>query len=137
MSEHDFEVRPGRIRDRGGRSAKPKSLLAQVKAQLNKSGRAVNFSGTSGKRGTGRHGRGRIALLRMRGGQGRRRVVVKARIVRHKGARFAAAPLARHITYLKRDGVTRDGQEPDLFGANDGPADGNGFAGRCTDDRHH
>ena len=137
MSDKDFEVRPGRVKDRGARSAKPKSLVAQVKAQLNKSGRAVSFGGTSGRRGTGRHGRGRIALLRMRANQGRRRVLVKARIVRHKGTRFAAAPLARHIAYLKRDGVTRDGHDADLFGAGDGPVDGDGFAERCTDDRHH
>lgn len=137
MSDKELEVRPGRIRDRGGRSAKPKSLVAQVKAQLNKSGRAVNFGGTSGRRGTGRHGRGRTALLRTRANQVRRRVLVKARIVRHKGTRFAAAPLARHIAYLKRDGVTRDGRDADLFGAGDGPVDGDGFAERCTDDRHH
>ena len=137
MSDNDFEVRPGQVNDRGGRSSKPKSLVAQVKAQLNKSGRAANFGSTSGRRGTGRHGRGRIALLRMRANQGRRRVLIKARIVRHKGTRFAAAPLARHIAYLRRDGVTRDGQEPDLFGAGDGPVDGDGFAERCTDDRHH
>ena len=137
MSENDFEIKPGRIKDRGGRSAKPKSLVAQVKAQLNKSGRAGKFSGIFGRRGTGRHGRGRIALLRMRQSQGRRRVVVKARIVRHKGARFAAAPLARHIAYLKRDGVTRDGQEPELLDTGNGPANGDSFAERCADDRHH
>jgi len=137
MSDDEFEIRPGRVKDRGSRSAKAKSLVAQVKAQLNKSGRAGRFAAASGRRGTGRHGRGRIALLRMRGSQSRRRVVVKARIVRHKGAHFTAAPLARHIDYLKRDGVTRDGQDAEPFGARDAPVDGDAFAARCADDRHH
>jgi type IV secretory pathway VirD2 relaxase len=137
MSEDDFKIRPGRVKDRGNRSAKPKSLVAQVRAQLNKSGRVGNPGGSHGKRGSGRHGRGRTALLRLRANQGGRRVLVKARIVRHAGTRFSAAPLARHIVYLKRDGVTRDGKDAELFGSSDGPVDGDGFAGRCTDDRHH
>lgn len=137
MSDDEFEIRPGRVRDRGSRSAKAKSLVSQVKAQLNKSGRAGRLGAASGRRGTGRHGRGRIALLRMRGNQGRRRVVVKARIVRHRGAHFTAAPLARHTAYLKRDGVTNDGKEASLFNAGSEEVDGDIFAERCADDRHH
>src|SRR5579863_6700263 len=41
------------------------------------------------------------------GGAPARRVVVMARIVRHRGRKFTAAPLVRHVGYLKRDGVTR------------------------------
>ena len=58
-------------------------------------------------------------------------------MVRHKGVRFRAAPLARHIAYLKRDGVTRDGKDAGLFDARSDAADGDAFAGRCEDDRHH
>lgn len=137
MNDDDFTVRPGRVRDRGSRSAKPRSLVAQVKARLNKAGRVGGIGSSLGKRGTGRHGRGRIARLRMTSAPGRRRVLVKARVVRHKGSRFAAAPLARHIAYLKRDGVSRDGKDAGLFGAGQGEADGEAFARRCTDDRHH
>jgi type IV secretory pathway VirD2 relaxase len=137
MSDDELEIRPGRIRDRGRQSAKPKSLFAQVKAQLNKSGAPGTFGFPSGGRGTGRHARGRIALLRMRNAPALRRVVVKARVVRHKSGHFGAAPLARHITYLKRDGVTRDGKDAGLFGGGDGEIDGERFAKRCTDDRHH
>ena len=57
--------------------------------------------------------------------------------MRHVGSRFSAAPLSRHIAYLKRDGVTRDGKEAEIFGSADGVADGDAFAGRCADDRHH
>lgn len=66
-----------------------------------------------------------------------RRVVIKARVVRHKGARFRSAPLAKHITYLERDGVTRDGCDASMFDARTDGADRDAFAGRCEDDRHH
>lgn len=135
VSDDDFEIKPGRMRDRGSRSAKPKSLVSQIRALTNKSGR-VGITGRSG-RGTGRHGRGRSAALGMRAHRGQRRVLVKARVVRHAGSRFSAAPLSRHIVYLKREGVSRDGQDADLFGSERGSADGGAFAERCSDDRHH
>jgi type IV secretory pathway VirD2 relaxase len=62
---------------------------------------------------------------------------VKARIVRHSGARFRAAPLARHIAYLGREGVTRDGSEAGLFNATSDSLDHDAFAERCEEDRHH
>ena len=131
----DFEIRPGRVRDRGSRSAKPRSLVAQVRALSNKAGR-VGITGRSG-RGTGRHARGRIAALGMRSHHGQRRVLVKARVVRHAGSRFSAAPLSRHIVYLKREGVSRDGSDAELFGSDEGAAHCDAFAERCADDRHH
>jgi type IV secretory pathway VirD2 relaxase len=60
-----------------------------------------------------------------------------ARIVRHRGRRFVAAPLGKHIRYLKREGVTRDGEEARLIDAASDGADGNAFAQRCAEDRHH
>jgi type IV secretory pathway VirD2 relaxase len=68
---------------------------------------------------------------------GARRVTVMARVVRHQGARFRAAPLARHIRYLERDGVTRDGRDASMFDADGDAADRDAFAERCEDDRHH
>ncbi len=62
---------------------------------------------------------------------------MKARVVRHAGKRFTAAPLARHITYLKRDGVTRDGTDARLFDTSSDNADARDFAQRCEEDRHH
>ena len=38
-----------------------------------------------------------------------RKYRVVARVVRHQGTRFRSTSLATHISYLKRDGVTRDG----------------------------
>ena len=41
--------------------------------------------------------------------------MTKARVVRHHGTRFRSAPLPKHIAYLKREGVTRDGADaPDV-----------------------
>ena len=59
------------------------------------------------------------------------------RIVRHHGKRFTAAPLAKHVAYLKREGVTRDGQDARMFDAASDIADAKAFAERCEGDRHH
>lgn len=75
--------------------------------------------------------------MRLRSSATHRRVVIKARIVRHKGVRFTAAPLARHIAYLQRDGVSRDGKDAELFNADSDNAGGEAFSEKCADDRHH
>jgi type IV secretory pathway VirD2 relaxase len=62
---------------------------------------------------------------------------MKARVVRHHGPRFRSAPMSRHITYLKREGVTRDGADARMFDARSDAADERAFAERCEDDRHH
>ena len=63
--------------------------------------------------------------------------MIKARVVRHHGTRYRAAPLARHVAYLERDGVTKDGHDANLFDRRTETADGAAFAERCEDDRHH
>jgi type IV secretory pathway VirD2 relaxase len=60
-----------------------------------------------------------------------------ARVVRHRGRRLVAAPLAKHIAYLKREGVTRGGEEVRLIDAASNSADSKAFAERCAEDRHH
>ena len=137
MSDDDFEIRPGRIRNRNSGQSKERTLKAQLRALANRSGHGGRASGPRSRRGTGRLARGRIASLRATSRASQRRVIVKARIVRHQGFRFTAAPLAQHLTYLKRDGVTRDGKDAELFGSGDGPINGGAFAERCADDRHH
>src|SRR6185437_14415908 len=62
---------------------------------------------------------------------------MKARVVRHQGTRFRSAPLPKHIAYLKREGVTRDGDNARMFDAASNTADERAFAERCEDDRHH
>jgi type IV secretory pathway VirD2 relaxase len=60
-----------------------------------------------------------------------------SRVVRHQGKRFRSAPLAKHVAYLKRDGVTRDGADARMFDARSDDADSKAFAERCEEDRHH
>ena len=135
MSEDNFRIRPGKGRSRGsGSGRRAQSLVGQV---INYSMKGGNRFARSKHSGTGRSARGRRAGLAARSRSTNRRVVVKARVVRHKGTRFRAAPLARHVAYLKRDGVTRDGKEAGLFDAGSDTADGDAFAERCEDDRHH
>jgi type IV secretory pathway VirD2 relaxase len=137
--DNDFRVRPGRSRDSGERSTRQaKSLAAQVRRAAARSGHTRSVGGGGRRLGkTGVRGRGRNALLRIHYLPNTRRVAVVARVVRHTGARFRAAPLARHIAYLKRDGVTRDGRDAGLFDARSDHADGAAFSERCADDRHH
>ena len=66
-----------------------------------------------------------------------RRVVVMARIVRHCGGRFRSAPLSKHVAYLKREGVTRDGADARMFDAASDDVDATAFTERCEEDRHH
>jgi len=63
-------------------------------------------------------------------------VIIKARIVQHKGSRYRAAPMKMHLSYLRRQGATRDGERAEMFDR-DGRADHDAFAKRCEDDRHH
>ena len=60
-----------------------------------------------------------------------------SRIVRHNGKTFRSAPLSKHMAYLKREGVTRDGASARMFDAASDDADAKAFAERCEDDRHH
>ena len=110
--DNDLRVRPGRIRDRGRSSSRPKSFVGQVMRAAKKAGHVGDGFGR-GKGGSSRSqfGRGRRAALSLSLRSTSRRVVMKARVVRHHGTRFRSAPMSRHITYLKREGVTRDGAD--------------------------
>ncbi|MBB4303143.1 type IV secretory pathway VirD2 relaxase [Rhodobium orientis] len=135
--DRDFRIRPGRIRDK--RVPRQKSFINQVIRAAKKSGH-VSATGTGGRgSGYGRSsfGRGRTRFARARLFSPSRRVVVKARVVRHRGRAFRSAPLAAHVAYLKREGVTRDGERGIMFDAASDSADDRAFAERCEDDRHH
>jgi type IV secretory pathway VirD2 relaxase len=136
--DNDLRVRPGRIRDSGRSSSRPKSFVGQVMRAAKRAGHIGNGFGR-GKAGVSRSrfGRGRRAALSLTLRSTSRRVVMKARVVRHHGTRFRSAPLRKHITYLKREGVTRDGADARMFDAASDTADERAFAERCKDDRHH
>ncbi|CCW19544.1 Type IV secretory pathway, VirD2 components (relaxase) [Sphingobium indicum BiD32] len=137
--DNEFRVRPGRSRDSGAASGRrSQKLAAQVQRAANKAGHAGSRrAGLKRGSGSGKAARGRRTVAAMRRTPGQRRVTVMARIARHKGAQYRAAPLAKHITYLERDGVSRDGRDASMFDAQTDRADRDAFAGRCEDDRHH
>jgi type IV secretory pathway VirD2 relaxase len=140
MKEQDdqFKVKPGRSRDRGSSAIRSKSFVNQVMAATAKAGHAgYRFGRTGGSPATSRFGRGKFVNSANALRSTSRRVIVKARVVRHRGTRYRSAPLARHISYLQREGVARDGKEPELFGRGGVAVDGDFFAERCEDDRHH
>lgn len=138
MADDEFTIRPGRVGDRGSQSyRKATSLVGRVQQIARNGGNARHGARQGPRRGTGRLGRGGHVGLKGRQARYSRRVIVKARIVRHRGTRFRSAPLARHIAYLARDGVTRDGSEGSMFDAGGDAADTERFAGRCEADRHH
>lgn len=132
--EREFRVRPGRIRSTRAQSARP--FIAQALAAARKAGGGVSRSGRVVSANRSRFGRGQRASIqanrfitaRTRG------AVIKARVVRHSGR---MAPLGTHLDYLRRDGVTRDGEKARLFGPGSEEVDGGAFAERCEDDRHH
>jgi type IV secretory pathway VirD2 relaxase len=129
-----IRIRPGRIRSTKTQATRP--FISQALAAAQRAGGMISRRGdlSSGRRS--RFGRGqrasvqanRLLTARTRG------VVVKARVVRLGGRN---APLATHLTYLRRDGVTRDGEKARLFGPGGDDVDAKGFAERSADDRHH
>jgi type IV secretory pathway VirD2 relaxase len=129
-----FRIRPGRIRSSGAQRARP--FIAQALAAAKKAGAGVSRSGRIVAGNRSRFGRGQRASIqanrfitaRSRG------AVIKARVVRQSAG---SAPLATHLSYLRREGVTRDGEKARLFGPGGDDADPKAFAERCEGDRHH
>ena len=136
--DDDFNPRPGSIRH-GDRGAKrPKSFVGEVMGAAKKAGHRGRTFGQGGRTvGRSTFGRGRRAALSLASRSPNRRVVVMTRIVRHRGVRFRSAPLSKHVAYLKRDGVTRDGADARMFDAASDDADTKAFVERCEEDQHH
>ncbi|UPJ79798.1 DUF3363 domain-containing protein [Bradyrhizobium sp. 183] len=132
--EKEFQPRPGRIRSSRSQRAKP--FIDQALAAAQRAGGGISRAGQLAKHRHSRFGRGRVANERAnRLLTGRSRLVtIKTRVVRHKAR---SAPLAAHLRYLRREGVTRDGEKARLFGPDTEDADSKAFAERCQDDRHH
>ena len=152
MNTHDddLRVRLGRIRNRGSRY---KGFFAEVRSAARNEGYIGARSRSPRVSRPSYFGRGRGAALRLRSSSGpsagyaggpsphagllnpTRRVIVKVRIVRHRGPR--SATLSAHVRYLKRDGVTRTGETARMFTRETDLADERAFTERCRDDRHH
>ncbi len=131
--EDDFRIRPGRIRSSKAQRARP--FIAQALAATQRAGGSVSRQGRIGKQRS-RFGKGqratvqanRLITSRSRG------AIVKTRVVRNGGR---GSPFATHLTYLRREGVTRDGEKAQLFGPDNDRIDPKEFAERCEGDRHH
>jgi len=136
VRDDDLQVSPGKIRHGG--AGKAKSFAGEVMQAARKAGHTGrSFGGRQHATGASRFGRGRAASVMRSLRSASRRVVIKARIVRHAGVKFRSAPLARHIAYLEREGVTQDGAKARMFDAGSETTNVKAFADRCEDDRHH
>lgn len=128
--DSDLQIRPGRVRDGGAPKGKAKSFVGKVMRAAERAGHSGSrFTGSGGGRST--FGRGRAVSARAALRSPARRVVIKARVARHRGSQFRAAPLATHLSYLQRDGTSRDGAAGRLFDAHTDETDGRAFALRC------
>ena len=135
--DDDVRVRPGRI-SHGNRGARrPQTFVGEVMRAAKRAGHVGDSFRSSQGGSRSRFGRGRQAAVSIQLRSNSRRVVMKARVVRQFGSRFRSAPLSRHIKYLKREGVTRDGEDARMFDARSDLADERAFSERCKDDRHH
>lgn len=135
--DDDFLPRLGRQRARGSKGERRYIGKVLAAANLARGGaaKARSKSGFTGSK-IGR-GAGVGRMLASRGGMAgshRRRVVVKASIVRLTGKGAAAA--AAHLRYLQRDGTTREGDRGALYGRDLDAVDGKAFLEEGAGDRH-
>ncbi len=135
--DDELRVRPGRVRDDGRGSGRPQSFVGQVMRAARKAGHTGPGLGSGARRNGSGFGRGRAAAAAMALRSPHRRVLIKARVVRQRGSRFRSAPLAKHLSYLQREGVTQDGEDARMFDARADAVDVGAFAQRCDGDRHH
>src|ERR1700730_15260790 len=120
-----FRVRRGRVGNQGRGVNKP--FVGRVLASAQKAGGL--FPGRR-RNAHSTFGRGRpAAFLASRSLTDRsRRVVVKARVVRQKVGTSAA--LSAHLNYLRRDGVSKEGEPARMFDGDGQNSDTRAFAER-------
>lgn len=118
--EGQFKPHLGRIRSLGN-GKRGRTFLSRIS-------RSISRAGYAGQRSSG-------PSYASRSFAGRRRVIVKARIVRHAAA--SAASLRKHLNYIARDEATRDQDRGKVFGERSSDLDRGLLAERAEDDRHH
>lgn len=141
--DNDFWVRPGAPKNRGkgqGQSFASKVLKQAGKASGGKSLMRHSAAGSGahvGQRPGSRLGRGHTAA-RFAGAKltpMSRRVTIKTLLVNQRNA--SPQSLAKHLRYIERDGVGRNGEPGRAYGPQTDEADLNAFKEHCQDDRHH
>lgn len=118
--ESQFTPKLGRIRDQAG-GRRVKSYLSKVKRSIGRAGGSIRS--------------GRSHAPRTTGYAGRRRVIVKARIVKMSGSSPKA--LTEHLRYISRESATREQDQGKLFGSLSDDVDRDLFVTDAEDDRHH
>ena len=136
--DHDFRPHLGRMRSASGRRGK-RFLNRVLAATVLARGGPLSFTRRSGRFDGSRIGRGagvgRVLASRDQFAAFRqRRVIIKSRIVKLAGKGMAGA--RAHLRYIQRDGVTREGQPGQLYGADQDKLDGRAFLDRADGDRH-
>ena len=118
LEDHDVHPKLGRLKSR---DRSPKLFVAQVLAAAQIAGHVGRSWPARSPAGHTRAPRGRGGVAAWRAAERRlygnraRRVIVKARIVR-QGFRAAGA-VRPHLSYLRREGVTKDGVSARMFDA--------------------
>jgi type IV secretory pathway VirD2 relaxase len=130
--EDRFRVEPAAPKSRGG--PRSQRFVSTVLKQVSKAG--AKPSGRSLGRPASTFGRGRVAatMAGQRLAPSARRVVIKSRFVVIR--RASPNSVAVHLRYIERDGVTRDGQKGQAYGADTDTADLKAFQERGQNDRH-
>uniref|UniRef100_UPI001B72492B DUF3363 domain-containing protein n=1 Tax=Niveispirillum sp. TaxID=1917217 RepID=UPI001B72492B len=136
--DHDFRPLLGRMRSASGRRGK-RFLNRVLAATVLARGGPLSFTRRSGRFDGSRIGRGagvgRVLASRDQFAAWRqRRVIIKSRIVKLAGKGIVGA--RAHLRYVQRDGVTREGQAGQLYGADQDKLDGRAFLDRADGDRH-
>lgn len=139
--DDDFRIRPSAPKNRG------QGFVSKVLKQVGKtSGGKSSMRRPASAGGTGKHagqrpgsrlGRGHTAA-RFAGAKltpMSRRVTIKTLLVNQQ--RASPQSLAKHLRYIERGGVGRDGEPGRAYGPLTDTADLDAFKKRCADDRHH
>ncbi|WP_157948349.1 relaxase/mobilization nuclease domain-containing protein [Pulveribacter suum] len=139
--DDDFRIRPSapKNRDQGfvSKVLKQAGKASSGKSSVRRPGVASGSGRGTGQRPGSRLGRGHTAA-RFAGTKltpMSRRVTIKTLLVNQQ--RASPQSLAKHLRYIKRDDVGRDGEPGQGYGPQTDEADLDAFKERCADDRHH
>src|SRR5260370_5835273 len=138
LEDREFHPKLGRLESR---ERAPKLFVAQGLAAAQRAGHGGRSWPAQTPAGHTRAGRGRGGVAAWRAAERRlygnraRRVIVKARIVRQVFR--DGGGVRANLSYLRREGVTKDGAPGRVLGAVPDDADLRAFAERSRDDRHH
>jgi type IV secretory pathway VirD2 relaxase len=138
--DDDFRIRPSAPKNRGqsfvSKVLKQAGKASSGKSAVRRPGGSSKSAG-SGQRPGSRLGRGHTAA-RFAGAKltsMSRRVTIKTLLLNQH--RTSPQSLAKHLRYIERDGVGRDGESGQAYGPQTDAADLDAFKERCADDRHH